>query len=45
MSYRKIGGIHWLRLGRFRIAFCITRPRPIVPRTIWMAPLLIEDDI
>ena len=25
---RKIGGIYWLRLGRIRIAFCITKPKP-----------------
>lgn len=24
-AYRKIGGIHWLRFGRLRIAFCIAR--------------------
>lgn len=29
MTYRKIGGIHWLTIGSFRIAFCRKRkPRP-----------------
>jgi hypothetical protein len=23
MHYRKIGGLHWLFIGRLRIAFCI----------------------
>lgn len=26
--YRKIGGIHWLALGRLRFSFCVTRKRP-----------------
>jgi hypothetical protein len=26
--YRKIGGIHWLSLGRLRISFCFTNPNP-----------------
>lgn len=25
---RKIGGIYWLRLGRVRVSFCLTRPMP-----------------
>jgi len=25
MSFRKIGGIYWLSLGRIRISFCIKR--------------------
>jgi len=25
MSFRKIGGIYWLSLGRLRISFCIKR--------------------
>lgn len=32
MLYRKIGGLHWITLGRLRFAFCIARgpysPRP-----------------
>jgi len=23
--YRKIGGLHWLRLGRLRLAWCIAK--------------------
>lgn len=25
MTYRKIGGIHWLALGRLRISWCLKR--------------------
>ena len=25
MSFRKIGGIYWLSLGRVRLSFCIKR--------------------
>ena len=25
MSFRKIGGIYWLSLGRIRISFCVKR--------------------
>ncbi len=25
MSYRKIGGIHWLSIGRLRISWCLKR--------------------
>lgn len=25
MSFRKIGGIYWLSLGRLRVSFCIKR--------------------
>lgn len=25
MSYRKIGGLHWLRLGRLRLCWCVAR--------------------
>lgn len=28
MTYRKIGGLHWFRLGRLRIAFCVVKARP-----------------
>lgn len=24
ISYRKIGGLHWLFIGRFRLAWCMT---------------------
>lgn len=26
--YRKIGGLHFFRLGRFQVSFCICRPVP-----------------
>ncbi|HEX8838274.1 MAG TPA: hypothetical protein VF748_15130 [Candidatus Acidoferrum sp.] len=25
LSYRKVGGIHWLKLGRWRISLCRAR--------------------
>lgn len=29
MTYRKIGGMHWLAMGRVRISWCVTRkPAP-----------------
>jgi hypothetical protein len=27
MSYRKIGGMRWLRIGRLRIAWCVVKPK------------------
>jgi len=27
MSYRKIGGLRFLRIGRFTFMFCISKPR------------------
>ena len=29
MSFRKIGGIYWLAIGRLRVSFCIKRKTPI----------------
>lgn len=29
MSLRKIGGIHFLRIGRWQFSFCVVRTRPI----------------
>lgn len=29
MSFRKIGGIYWLSLGRLRVSFCIKRKTQI----------------
>lgn len=31
MTYRKIGGLHWLAIGRLRVAFCIIKRRPLAP--------------
>lgn len=28
MSLRKIGGIHWLAVGRLRVSFCVKRKVP-----------------
>ena len=28
-SYRKVGGLHWISLGRLRIAWCIKRQSPL----------------
>lgn len=30
MSYRKIGGIHWFKLGRLRISFCLVKAKPMI---------------
>ena len=30
ISYRKIGGIHWISIGRIRISFCLARRTRIV---------------
>lgn len=27
MTYRKIGGMHWLALGRVRVSWCVTKPK------------------
>ena len=27
--YRKIGGIHWLAIGRLRVSFCMRRRCPV----------------
>jgi hypothetical protein len=35
MTYRKIGGIHWLGLGRLRFSFCVVRK----PQTTIYKPL------
>ena len=42
ISHRKIGGIHWFTIGRYRIAFCIKRtiPTPLTPLTKWDPPPL-----
>lgn len=37
MSYRKIGGLHWISLGRIRIAFCLKRSRPVYRHGIRIA--------
>jgi hypothetical protein len=29
MSYRKIGGLRFFRLGRLQLSFCICRRKPI----------------
>lgn len=42
MTYRKIGGIHWLAIGRLRFSFCVVRkPRPYkpLPHAITLAEL------
>jgi hypothetical protein len=36
MTYRKIGGIHWLAFGRLRIAVCRTRKRERLEWRYWM---------
>lgn len=39
--YRKIGGIHWIALGRWRISVCRTRATAPAPRPVRLAPLVI----
>lgn len=47
MTYRKIGGIHWIGIGRLRISFCVckrsatsdTLRKPAV-KPIWVQPRL-----
>lgn len=35
MNYRKIGGMHWLALGRLRVSWCVTKPKACPwPRSI-----------
>ena len=34
MSLRKIGGIRFLRIGRFQISFCIVRTKPVTVREL-----------
>lgn len=49
MTYRKIGGIHWISLGRLRISFCVCRsatklvsaaPRTSPIKPVWVQPRL-----
>ena len=28
MTYRKIGGIHWLSIGRLRLSLCFAKRKP-----------------
>lgn len=40
MTYRKIGGIHWLAIGRLRISFCLKRrPAFAMPIDLNLFPL------
>lgn len=34
-SYRKVGGLHWISLGRLRIAWCIKRREPSIVDYAW----------
>ena len=38
LTYRQIGGLHWLFIGRLRIAVCITNPSRPLARTIRLDP-------
>ena len=29
MSYRKIGGIRFIRIGRYQFSFCVVRTKPV----------------
>jgi len=29
MSLRKVGGIHFLAIGRLRFSFCVTKPKHV----------------
>lgn len=37
-SYRKVGGLHWISIGRIRIAFCITKPKPMLTQHYPIGP-------
>lgn len=44
LSYRKVGGLHWISLGRLRIAWCIKRqskPKPYLGHE-WATPELLS---
>lgn len=45
-TYRKIGGIHWLALGRLRLSFCLTKaqriPEDMIPFSLANLPAQIE---
>jgi hypothetical protein len=46
MKYRKIGGLHWLSIGRLRISWCVVKP--IYPKYIPLPkatpiPIAIDD--
>lgn len=40
MTYRKIGGLHWIFIGRFCIAFCIRKPKPKMPKAMTLEQVL-----
>lgn len=44
MSYRKIGGLHFVRLGRIRVSFCLARrvQRPAF-EDFRLDPVLVAD--
>ncbi|MDE2101915.1 MAG: hypothetical protein KGL39_32010 [Patescibacteria group bacterium] len=29
MSYRKVGGLHFVKLWRFTFMFCMSKPKPV----------------
>jgi len=31
VSYQKVGGLHFLKLGRITLMFCVSKPRAIMP--------------
>ena len=45
MHYRKIGGLHWLAIGRLRIAFCIVKQKqPSLPKAKTLEAILKQID-
>jgi hypothetical protein len=34
MSYRKIGGLHWISIGRMRISFCVKKATTGIPANL-----------
>lgn len=37
MTYRKVGGLHFVRMGRVCFSFCLTRRRPVTAADRYMA--------
>jgi hypothetical protein len=40
VKYYKIGGLHWLTIGRLRLMWCIANPKPELPRATTLDELI-----
>jgi hypothetical protein len=48
INYRKIGGIHWLAIGRWRVSFCRKRATPAInqaPILVARQPTLVDEQL